>query len=59
MEATLLDQMRLSFEVVLDRIMELNRRCRLFGGEFTLLWHNSRLISRKQREWYRVICDRL
>lgn len=59
MEVTLLVQMRLSLEEAFDRIMELNRCCRLFGGDFTLLWHNSTLISRKQREWYRVICDRL
>jgi uncharacterized protein DUF7033 len=36
----------------LAEIDELKRRCRLFGGDFTLLWHNSRLLSRTERAAY-------
>lgn len=38
----------LSFETV-ERLRE---RCRMFGGDFNLLWHNSRLASRRQRRMY-------
>jgi hypothetical protein len=30
----------------------LRDRCRLFDGNFTLLWHNSRLASRRERDLY-------
>jgi hypothetical protein len=30
----------------------LRERCRRFGGEFTLLWHNSRLLSGRERRVY-------
>jgi hypothetical protein len=36
----------------LDTIAELRRRCELFGGDLTLLWHNSRLASRRERGLY-------
>jgi len=31
----------------------LRERCRMFGGQFTLLWHNSRLASSRERRLYR------
>jgi uncharacterized protein DUF7033 len=34
------------------RIAALRERCRLFNGDFTLLWHNDRLIARAQRRLY-------
>ena len=36
----------------LQRFAELKRTCRRFGGEFTLLWHNSHLAARAERELY-------
>jgi hypothetical protein len=33
----------------IDRLRE---RCRLFGGDFTLLWHNSRLASRREQRLF-------
>jgi hypothetical protein len=38
-----------------DMIEELRRACRRFNGDFTLLWHNSRLVSRKDRELYQEV----
>ena len=32
----------------------LRERCRMFGGQFTLLWHNSRLASARERRVYRA-----
>jgi hypothetical protein len=52
MDASLLEYERLSFDRVVERLLELKRRCRLFDGEFTLLWHNDRLLSRVARRAY-------
>jgi Family of unknown function (DUF7033) len=38
----------------IDTIALLRERCRMFGGEFTLLWHNSRLASRRERSLYQA-----
>lgn len=43
-----------SAQRALDEIALLCERCRLFEGEFTLLWHNSRLTSKRERELYRT-----
>ncbi|MBV9919204.1 MAG: polysaccharide deacetylase family protein [Solirubrobacterales bacterium] len=36
----------------LSAIALLRERCQRFGGEFTLLWHNSRLASPRERRLY-------
>lgn len=36
----------------LETLRLLRDRCRLFDGNFTLLWHNSRLATRRERELY-------
>ncbi len=36
----------------LETLETLRRRCGLFGGNFTLLWHNSQLASQRQRRLY-------
>jgi hypothetical protein len=39
-----------------ERVRTLSERCRMFGGDFTLLWHNSQLASsRQQRQYARVL----
>jgi len=35
-----------------EKISHLNQICRRFKGDFTLLWHNDRVISRQQQETY-------
>jgi len=59
MEGTLLDYMELSLEVASQHIFDLQDRCKLFGGDFTLLWHNSSLISRRERNLYQDIVNRI
>jgi len=44
--------MALSHEKSLSLIQKLAETCKMFNGDFTLLWHNSSLISRKDRELY-------
>ena len=42
-------------EVIIGRLRD---QCRRVGGDFTLLWHNSNLLSRKDRALYsRVVLD--
>ncbi len=39
----------------LGNIVRLSAECRKFEGDFTLLWHNSSLISRRQRAAYEAV----
>jgi hypothetical protein len=55
MDRTLYDYMELSSAEMLEEIAELRRRCRLFDGEFTLLWHNSLLVPRRARRLYEEV----
>lgn len=57
MEQTLLsgDYMQTSVEDAYDKTIELSRICKMFNGDFTLLWHNDELIEPKQRELYQNI----
>jgi hypothetical protein len=59
MEGTLYDYMRLPYEEANAIIMDLHNKCKLFDGEFTLLWHNSSLIAKQARRWYRQIVDKI
>ena len=55
MEASLFDYERASREHAKARIAELRERCRAVSGDFTLLWHNSSLLSRRQRRLYEEV----
>jgi hypothetical protein len=52
MEKTLLDTSRVSEENVRQTILRLQHRCQMFNGSFSLLWHNSWLITPKEKELY-------
>jgi hypothetical protein len=52
MDGSLLGYQRLSPARAADRIALLRERCRLFRGDFTLLWHNSMLLERGVRRLY-------
>jgi hypothetical protein len=52
MEMSLVDRPVTSEQAALETIGRLRERCRMFGGDFTLLWHNSRLASRLQQQLY-------
>jgi hypothetical protein len=53
MEGAALDKLGLSPAAAAEAIGELRETCRLYGGTFTLLWHNSRLVHRRERLLYR------
>lgn len=55
MDASVLskDYMGQSFEQAAHNLAELKERCRLFDGDFTLLWHNNLLVQEGERELYR------
>jgi hypothetical protein len=57
MEGSLLDYEQLAPAPARERLVELKRRCRLLGGDFTLLWHNSSLLTRAQRRLYLDVLD--
>lgn len=52
MEVALLDRLGLTHGETLEYLTMLRDRCKLFAGDFTLLWHNSRLQTRADREAY-------
>lgn len=52
MEMSLFHDSATSDRQGLETVEQLRRRCKLFGGDFTLLWHNSRLASHRERRLY-------
>jgi hypothetical protein len=57
MEVSLLDHAGLGREAAAVRLRELKARCLRHGGDFTLLWHNSRLVSPRERRLYQEALD--
>ena len=55
MERSLFDYMRLAPETALETVLDLARGCRATGGTLTLLWHNSTLLTARQRRWYETM----
>lgn len=58
-EHTLLSYLSLDFDACVNKIVNLNNTCKLFNGDFSLLWHNNNLITRAQQQCYRLICESL
>jgi hypothetical protein len=52
MEVSLFEYARLTHAEAEDLLSRLRDRCRAVGGDFTLLWHNSSLLSRRDRALY-------
>jgi Family of unknown function (DUF7033) len=52
MEMALFDGSPASEARGLETLAQLRSRCKLFDGDFTLLWHNSRLASTRERRLY-------
>jgi hypothetical protein len=52
MDTTLLNYASLKLEESLAWIVRMNNTCSRFGGDFTLLVHNSTLFSGIRRRWY-------
>lgn len=58
MECTILDKRYLGLGATAaahDKLMQLKRACYVVGGTFSLLWHNSRLVRRAEREIYESV----
>ena len=60
MEGTIIDDHYMALgsgAEALARMRMLSDRCRLFDGEFTLLWHNSRFVAPGELELYEALLD--
>lgn len=57
MEASLLQYEALGYDAAAERALSLRETCKRFGGDFTVLWHNNRLQSRRDRELYETLLD--
>lgn len=57
MDTALLGHAKLGSSAALAQIAHLKQRCRLFGGEFTLLWHNTRARSPRERRLFEAALD--
>jgi hypothetical protein len=59
METSLFDPqyLALAHDEAARCVEELLAQCRLYGGDFVLLWHNDNLISRADRELYARIVE--
>lgn len=59
MDATILEKNYMNLDITsgdaFQMIKKMKDRCYLFGGNFTLLWHNSRLTTKPEQEIYRQI----
>jgi hypothetical protein len=57
MEVTLFDREYLSLnaEQALERIVRLANVCRRFAGQFSILWHNSSLLTSAQQRLYEAV----
>lgn len=59
MDSTLLSYMHLGSEQLLDVLFDCVARCRLVGGVFSLVWHNTRIMTSEHYRLYQAILDRL
>jgi hypothetical protein len=44
-------------EKALDVLQTLKDRCRMFNGNFTLLWHNNRLVADDEVALYKTLLE--
>jgi hypothetical protein len=57
MDTSLFEHMRLPLAAARDTLKPLVDQCRAYGGEFGLLWHNSRLLTPGERRCYREVVE--
>lgn len=43
---------------ILSHLLSLKEQCKFFGGNFTLLWHNTELYTQQRREIYEALIAR-
>lgn len=59
MDITLTVYMGLSLPSAVEKLLGISRLCRMFGGNFALLWHNSSLLLEEQKRWYAIALEEL
>jgi len=57
MEVTLSKYMQYGWDAAGRKLERLADYCRMYGGDFTLLWHNSNLVTQIDRDGYVQILD--
>ena len=58
MECSVIDERYMNMGTngqALETILKYKKRCQMFDGDFTLLWHNSRFFDMKEVELYKNI----
>jgi len=55
MEQSVLEYMKLAGAEAYAMISLLKERCRMFGGDFTILWHNNSLLTEGALELYEAV----
>lgn len=53
MDTSYEDYLKMGTEAAHRDMVELAQTCKRYGGDFVGLWHNNRLISRSQLEWFK------
>lgn len=59
MDITLTVYMGLSLPLAVEKLLGISRICRMFSGNFALLWHNSSLLAGEQQRWYAIALEEL
>lgn len=59
MDTTLFSYMQLSEENIIEEVLKLFETVKFYGGDFSLLWHNTGLVTKSQRRIYKSILDGL
>ena len=60
MESTVIDKQYMNMgytEDALEYMLMLKERCKLFNGEFVLLWHNHRLVESQEKAMYEKLLE--
>lgn len=59
MECSVLDEryMNLPRDEALRYMLKLKQACHIYGGVFTLLWHNSRFVDEAEVDLYRQVLE--
>ena len=57
MEVSVLGYMGKTYKEAYESFMQIKRACMSVNGTFSLLWHNSELVSKADRELYLAIVD--
>jgi hypothetical protein len=57
MESSLLHYAGVSPEKAVERMRRIKETCRIFDGDFTILWHNSQLMTTRSQDAYAAVLD--